>query len=110
VPAIRAPYGIRRLRHPIPARVTLENGRPVRVVTDRRGWSGGRVVWSAGPWRSSGDWWTSDPWNHQEWHVALADGAVYRIHEDRLRPLDAAQPRSEPQRRAAHWFLEAILD
>jgi protein ImuB len=48
---------LRRLRHPIPARVALEHQRPVRVTTDRRGWSGGRVVWCSGPWRSSGDWW-----------------------------------------------------
>jgi protein ImuB len=48
---------IRRFRSPIPARVTLEQGRPVRVVTDRRGFSGGKVERCDGPWRSSGDWW-----------------------------------------------------
>jgi protein ImuB len=93
---------LRRLRHPIPARVTIEAGRPVRVVTDRRGWPGGRVVWAAGPWRSSGEWWTPNSWNHQEWDVALADGATYRIYEDRLKP-------REPSARAV-WFIEAVLD
>ena len=38
-----SPVVIRRFRSPIPARVTLEQGRPVRVTTDRRGFSGGRV-------------------------------------------------------------------
>jgi hypothetical protein len=94
---------LRRLRHPIPARVLIEHGRPVRVVTDRRGWSGGRVLWCAGPWRSSGDWWKTmaesggaePPYSWQEWDVALADGAQYRIHEDRLR---------------SQWFIHAVLD
>jgi protein ImuB len=86
---------IRRLRQPIPARVIVEQGRPVRVTTDGRGWNGGRVLWTAGPWHSSGDWWTPDPWNHLEWDVALSDGAVYRIHENRLQ---------------MRWFVAAILD
>ena len=48
---------LRRCRQPVPARVTLDNGRPVRVTTDRRGFVGGTVVACAGPWRTSGDWW-----------------------------------------------------
>ena len=85
---------LRRLRHPIPARVSLEHGRPVRVVTDRRGWSGGQVCWCAGPWRSSGDWWNG-PFDYQEWDVTLSDEASYRIHEDRA---------------DSHWYIAAILD
>ncbi|HKT81522.1 MAG TPA: hypothetical protein VJP86_14950 [Vicinamibacterales bacterium] len=93
---------IRRLRQPIPARVTVDRGRPVRVITDRRGWSGGRVTWCAGPWRSSGDWWRpaerpphERPYSRQEWDVALNDGARYRLHQDRQRD---------------EWFIEAVLD
>ena len=48
---------LRRFRFPIPARVTMEQGKPVRVATDRRGMTGGRVEKSAGPWRTSGQWW-----------------------------------------------------
>jgi protein ImuB len=116
---------LRRLRQPIPARVVVEAGRPVRVVTDRRGWPGGRVVWAAGPWRSSGEWWTPNSWNHQEWDVALADGATYRIYEDRLpsdsapfdsAPFDSAQGKQGKQGRPVvpsgrgAWFIEAVLD
>jgi protein ImuB len=88
---------LRRLRHPIPARVVLEDKRPVRVVTDRRGWNGGKVLWCAGPWRSSGDWWkpSAEPWNHEGWDVALSDGGLYRIHQDRL---------------SQQWFVEAVVD
>src|SRR5262249_19743871 len=48
---------LRRCRQPVPARVAIENGRPARVTTDRRGFVGGSVVRCAGPWRTSGDWW-----------------------------------------------------
>jgi protein ImuB len=87
---------IRRFRSPIPARVTLDRRRPVRVVTDRRGVSGGKVERCDGPWRSSGEWWAPyadcpaaaqgthwwkphAPWNCDEWDVMLSDGAWYRI-------------------------------
>ena len=69
---------LRRFRGPIPARVVVEQGRPVRVTTDRRGFAGGRVERCEGPWRSSGDWW-KNVWNCDEWDVSLSDGATYRI-------------------------------
>jgi protein ImuB len=69
---------LRRFRSPIPARVVLAQGRPVRVTTDRRGFAGGGVTHCEGPWRSSGDWWTN-LWNCDEWDVSLTDGATYRI-------------------------------
>jgi len=50
---------LRRCRYPVPARVALAAGRPVRVTTDRRGFAGGAVVRAAGPWRTSGEWWAS---------------------------------------------------
>jgi protein ImuB len=71
---------LRRFRSPIPARVTVEQERPVRVTTDRRGVAGGRVERCEGPWRSSGDWWKNG-WNCDEWEVALSDGTAYRISQ-----------------------------
>ena len=62
---------LRRCRQPVPARVAVAGGRPVRVTTDRRGFAGGSVVACAGPWRSSGNWW-----------IERADGAG----GERLRP------------------------
>jgi protein ImuB len=97
---------LRRCRYPVPARVAVTEGRPVRVATDRRGFAGGAVLQCAGPWRSSGNWWAGEagrvppipplpPWNRDEWDVALNDGAVYRIFQDRV--TDA-------------WFIDAIVD
>ena len=48
------------------ARVRTEGGRPVHILTDRRSVSGGAIVASAGPWRTSGGWWHELPTtNHQ---------------------------------------------
>ena len=48
---------LRRFRLPVPARVQVQDGRPVRVTTDRRGVTGGADLQAAGPWRTSGEWW-----------------------------------------------------
>jgi len=108
---------VRRCRYPVPARVVVAEGQPVRVTTDRRGFTGGAVTRCAGPWRTSGDWWSGGSggsggentthathqthathpasWNRDEWDVALNDGAVYRIFQDRV--TDA-------------WFIDGIVD
>jgi protein ImuB len=101
---------LRRFRLPVPARVIEQEGRPVRVTTERRGLEGGRVEASAGPWRTSGEWWKvgqaadsgqrtansgSGGWTRDEWDVALGDGALYRLYRDRT---------------TERWFVEGILD
>jgi hypothetical protein len=53
------PLAFRRFRLPIPVRVRVDDGRPVRLTTDRRGVTGGAIVQSAGPWRTSGEWWAT---------------------------------------------------
>jgi protein ImuB len=104
----QVPSVLRRFRSPIPARVVLEQGRPARVTTDRRGVAGGRVERCEGPWRSSGDWWRSShaphdprascathPWNCDEWDVGLSDGATYRISH---------------AHQEGTWFVNGIVD
>jgi protein ImuB len=54
----RVVCALRRCRQPVPARVAVADGRPVRVTTDRRGIAGGSVTHCAGPWRTSGHWWS----------------------------------------------------
>jgi protein ImuB len=100
---------LRRFRFPIPTRVVVSEGRPVRVQTDRQGFTSGAISQAAGPWRTSGDWWqtpgpsghqaigpaTSQPWDRDEWDVAMQDGTVYRL---------------VVEREVGQWFLEGVID
>jgi protein ImuB len=58
---------------------------------------GGRVDRSAGPWRSSGAWWTgvSGRWDRDEWDIALGDGTICRLFQ---------------QRETGTWFVEGVMD
>jgi protein ImuB len=87
---------LRRYRMPVPARVQMHEGRPVRLMADRRGIASGRVTQSAGPWRTSGEWWQdTDAWDRDEWDVMLDGGAAYRIFVERA---------------IGQWFIEAVID
>ena len=68
---------IRLFRPALPAQVRVVNSVPKQVSTTG---VKGRVVNQAGPWKTSGEWWTPTPWNRDEWDVALDDGALYRIY------------------------------
>ncbi len=55
----------------------------------------GDVLRCAGPWKTAGEWWTDSAWSHEEWDVALDDGALYRIYRES----------------ASHeWFVRGIYD
>jgi protein ImuB len=86
---------LRRFRTPIPARVRVAEGKPAGLTIDRRGLSGGRVVTAAGPWRTSGAWWREASWDRDEWDVAVADGAAYRLFRERD---------------TDRWFVEGRMD
>jgi hypothetical protein len=112
---------LRRFRFPIPTRVVVTEGRPVRVQTDRQGFTSGAIVEAAGPWRTSGNWWQvgqvgrvgqvgnpyqpyppdqphpphQPPWDRDEWDVAMTDGTIYRL---------------VVEREVGQWFLEGVID
>ena len=103
---------LRRFRFPIPARVVVTEGRPIRVQIDRQGFVSGAIVQSAGPWRTSGEWWntpgprsnpsgpsvalgSSAAWDRDEWDVSMSDGTVYRL---------------VVERGVGQWFLEGVID
>jgi protein ImuB len=57
---------LRRVRPPTLVRVTFEAARPV-IFSD--GKSRYVVETTYGPWRTAGCWWTTDPWDTEEWDV-----------------------------------------
>ena len=78
---------LRIFRPPAPATVTLRDGKPVHVICPRRKEISGEVLWTAGPWRSSGDWWEQEGWARDEWDIALQNDnhvALYRLVRDLL--------------------------
>ena len=77
---------LRRFRPPLRAKVTLENGQPMHLICREKDVQGA-VLWKAGPWRFSGDWWEREPWSRDEWDVALQNSghvALYRLVHDLL--------------------------
>jgi protein ImuB len=69
-----AAAGFRVLRPPLMATVEASDEnerRPLRVS-----FSGmrGDVIAASGPWRSSGEWWQEDGWDHDEWDLAIDFG------------------------------------
>lgn len=82
---------MRVFRPPRPVNVSLENGNPVRLDKFP-------IVWTAGPWRTSGDWWEPENWSHDEWDIAVPEGdsmTLYRLAHDLL---------------CRSWFLQGTYD
>ena len=77
---------LRRLRFPIAATVNTDHGAPIFVAPSARGLPAGAVIARAGPWRSSGRWWTADrtAWDRDDWDVELGHGARLRLSRDRV--------------------------
>jgi protein ImuB len=109
------PLALRVFRPPRQVRVQLTEGRPSKLRMLMRNGNQeelqGKILWSAGPWCSSGDWWAEQSasprnaeevqaWNREEWDIALAhEGgdniALYRIYRDTG---------------SGHWFADASYD
>jgi protein ImuB len=88
---------LRRFRPPLRTNVTLENGQPAYLVCRRKDVQGD-VLWKAGPWRFSGDWWEREAWSRDEWDLALRNGeavSFYRLVHDLLN---------------GGWFVEGTYD
>lgn len=93
---------LRRFRPPLRAHVTLENGQPTHLVCQKKDVQG-PVLWKAGPWRFSGDWWDREAWSRDEWDIALQTStspngesiALYRLVHDLL---------------SGRWFIEGTYD
>jgi protein ImuB len=119
---------LRRCRQPVPARVAVVDGRPVRVTTDRRGFTGGAVTHCAGPWRTSGNWWEQEAGGAgQVGGAGRAGGAGGENPVPSIQPVppilpswdrdewdvslnDGAVYRVFRDRDVDRWFIDAIVD
>lgn len=89
---------LRMFRPPLRAKVVLENDGPAHVACAKKKEVQGAVLWKAGPWRSSGDWWEREAWSRDEWDIALQNEtnvALYRLVHDLL---------------SGGWFVEGTYD
>ncbi|MFY9527450.1 MAG: DNA polymerase Y family protein [Candidatus Acidiferrales bacterium] len=114
-PKTRRPATTFRIfRPPLPAHVELREGHPVRV-----GFRGmrGDVIAASGPWRTSGDWWREDAWEHDEWdleirfHSASSSSSVYGKRASSISPQYGSQqaPRHEQQRGLYRIYYDSLL-
>jgi protein ImuB len=93
-----AVIALRLFRPPLGASVTLREAKPVRMRCLEREDLAGEIVWTAGPWRSSGDWSEQEGWSREEWDIAVPaeTGLVlYRLVQDKL---------------SGDWFIEGTYD
>ena len=93
-----AVIALRLFRPPLRAVVNVHEGKPVRLRCLQRTDIAGEIVWTAGPWRSSGDWSEQEGWSREEWDIAMpAENEVilYRLVEDKF---------------SRQWWLEGVYD
>ncbi len=93
-----AVIALRLFRPPLGASVTLREAKPVRMRCLQREDIAGEIIWTAGPWRSSGDWSEQEGWSREEWDIAVPaeTGLVlYRLVQDKL---------------SGNWFVEGMYD
>jgi hypothetical protein len=84
----------RALRPPRTAEVRCdERGAPVLVIGE--GALGGRVVASAGPWRTVAEWWTDAPIALDAYDLELAGGLLIRASKELA---------------TESWRIEAVYD
>jgi len=89
---------LRIFRPRIAVAVTYQDGRPSHISSERQNQIAGQVLWAAGPWRSSGDWWEQDSWVRDEWDIAVQEKsgiALYRLVHDLV---------------VGQWLLEGSYD
>ena len=89
---------LRIFRPAIDVRITYSKGQLSHIRSLKGRQISGEILWSAGPWRSSGDWWEQDAWMRDEWDIAVEETAgivLYRLVHDLI---------------SGRWMLEGSYD
>jgi len=92
LPGTRTHLALRALRPPVRAQVDAPSGRPRYV---RSPLANGAIVHCAGPWRTTGRWWSEDRFAFDHYDVQTRDGWVFRLRRDHVR---------------RHWAIDAVYD
>ena len=93
-PCAQVSLAARALRPPREAEVRCDAaGCPLLVIGE--GALGGRVVASAGPWRTVAEWWTDAPLSLDSFDLELAGGLLLRASRELL---------------SGAWWIEAVYD
>jgi protein ImuB len=88
-----ATLATRALRPPVAAEVRLQGGAPRWL---RSAVTSGEVVQSAGPWRTTGGWWSPERrFAYDYYDVQTSDGTLARLRFDHVRGL---------------WQVDALYD
>ena len=93
-----AVIALRLFRPPLRAIVSVAEGKPVRLKCLHEKQIAGEIVWTAGPWRSSGDWSEQEGWSREEWDIAIPAETglgLYRLVQDKL---------------SGNWFVDGTYD
>jgi protein ImuB len=110
---------LRMFRPPLRATLTLRDGKPAHVVCPKRKDIQGAILWMAGPWRSSGDWWEQDGWSRDEWDIAIRCAADTPVGQNTRQTLVNNSASGKPGMalyRLVHdlltdrWFVEGTYD
>jgi len=89
----RPTLAVRALRPPVTASVRISQGRPESV---RSAVANGRVTRLAGPWRTTGGWWTPEErFAYDTFDIQTSDGTVSRLRFDRVQRV---------------WQIDAVYD
>lgn len=110
---------LRMFRPPLRATVRLRGNKPDHVACSKREEISGEILWLAGPWRSSGDWWEQDGWARDEWDIAIqlpVAGRPQAATGIRLQVEPLSETSSLALYRLVHdllsgrWFVEGTYD
>src|ERR1035438_8972444 len=111
-----AVIALRLFRPPLVARVTSREAKPVRLRCLQREDIAGEIVWTAGPWRSSGDWSEQEGWSREEWDIAIPAKSSCQL------PVTSCQSNKREQtteliiyrlvqdKLSGNWFVEGTYD
>jgi protein ImuB len=125
-PATPLPTTALRILRPAPAAtVSLRDARPVRLACEAVGASSSldNILWAAGPWRTSGNWWvfaedddacaksrteaTPLAWHREQWDVAVS---LTRLNAEHQRETHVALYRLSHDLLSHEWLVEGSYD